>query len=120
MDNKRKLRGKLLTTVVAIVTILIVSDVVFTYTNNKTIHANGLLQKQAETVKVNTSQFAIVIIHNLDLGVRGYALFGKEKYLYPLKFAIRDKDSIMFLMEHILSEQKYTLSEFNQLRDSIN
>jgi CHASE3 domain sensor protein len=97
-----------------------VCDVVFTYKNNQIIHVNSHLQKQAESVKVSTSQFAIVIIHNLDLGLRGYALFGKEKYLNPLKFALRDKDSIMLGMESILVEQKYPLQEFNQLRDSIN
>ena len=120
METKRKLRGKLLTSVVATVITLIVIDVVFTYKNNEIIHLNSRLQKQAETVKVNTSQFAIVIIHNLDLGLRGYALFGKDKYLYPLKFALRDKDSIMMVMERILSEQQYPLLEFHQLRDSIN
>jgi len=120
METKRKLRGKLLTSVVAIVIILIAINVAFTYRNNEIIHVNSNLQKQAETVKIYSSQFAIVIIHNLDLGIRGYALYEKDKYLYPLKFALRDKDSIMTSIERILSEQKYPLHEFFILRDSIN
>jgi hypothetical protein len=81
---------------------------------------NRLLQQRVEDIKVTVSQFAIVIIHNLDLGLRGYALFRKEKYLYPMRFALRDKDSLMLVVKRDLEEQKYPLQEFNMLRDSMN
>ncbi|MBL0740734.1 ATP-binding protein [Chryseolinea lacunae] len=115
-----KLRGKFLTGVVFLVVLLIIIDVVITRDNNRTIQTNRFLQKQAEQVKVNVSQFAIVIIHNLDLGLRGYALFGKEKYLYPYNVALKDKDSVIAVVEKILAEQNYPLQEFHQLSDSLN
>jgi signal transduction histidine kinase/uncharacterized protein YxeA len=115
-----KLRGKFLTAVVSLVVVLIIIDVVITRNNNRTIQTNRFLQKQAEQVKVNVSQFAIVIIHNLDLGLRGYALFGKEKYLYPYNVAFKNKDSIISVVEKILLEQNYPLQEFHQLSDSLN
>ena len=79
-----------------------------------------MLQEQAETIKIATSQFAIIIIHNLDLGLRSYALFKDEKYLYPLHIAIAQKDSILYAVENVLKEQGYPLEEFYVLRDSIN
>lgn len=115
-----KLRGKFLTTVVITVAILIIADVFITRNNNRIIDSNQRLQKQAEQVKENVSGFAILIIHNLDLGLRSYALFGKEKYLYPLNVALRDKDSIYMAVEKTLAGQHYPLEEFHQLRDSIN
>jgi CHASE3 domain sensor protein len=99
---------------------LISLNIFLTLRNNKTIEKNRLLQKQAEDIKVTVSQFAIVIIHNLDLGLRGYALFRKDKYLYPMQFALNDKDSLMIAVEYALGEQNYPLAEFRVLRDSMN
>ncbi len=104
---------------VAVVIMLMLSVLIITYRNNKIIEENRLLQKQAEDVKVTVSQFAIVLIHNLDLGLRGYALFGDEKYLHPLWFALRDKDSLFHTAEKSLISQNYPLAEFQLLKDSI-
>lgn len=95
-------------------------NIVVTQRNNEIIENNRELQKQAENIKVTVSQFAIDIIHNLDLGLRSYALYGKEKYLYPMDLAIREKDSLMSVVGRALSRQQYSLKEFEQLRDSIN
>lgn len=111
---------RLVTIAVIIITALLVLNIIAALYNNSIIEENRRLQKQAEEVKVTISQFAIVIIHNLDLGVRGYALYKKDKYLYPMKFALRDKDSILHIVERSLLMQKYSITEFYQLRDSIN
>ena len=97
-----------------------VLNFILTRNNSKIIEHNRLLQEQAETIKVTTSQFVIIIIHNLDLGLRSYALFKEEKYLYPLHIAIKQKDSILYAVEQVLKEQGYPLDEFYVLRDSIN
>lgn len=103
-----------------VITLMLLLNIWLTRVNNKTIEENRALQKQAESVKVTVSQFAIVIIHNLDLGLRSYALYKDERYLFPLKFALEDKDSLLTTVEKVLVEQNYPMSEFSQLRDSIN
>jgi len=115
-----KLRSRLLISVVSVVIILIVMDTLITTRNNTIIEDNRSLQKEAETVKVEISHFAINIIHNLDLGLRSYALFNDPKYLPPLYFAVRDKDSILLAVENTLRNQQYPLQEYYTLRDSIN
>jgi len=105
---------------VILVTGLLILNITLTLRNNRILAENGSLQKQAEEVKVSISQFAIVIIHNLDLGLRSYALYRKEKYLFPLQFALRDKDSIMSVVEKTLLSHQYPMKEFYLLRDSIN
>ena len=116
----RTLSKNLIRIAIAFITTLLIANFYVTTRNNRIIEENRQLQHQAEQVKVTVSQFAIIIIHNLDLGLRSYALFKDEKYLYPLYVANRDKDSIMQVVEHALIDQKYPLAEFYQLRDSIN
>jgi len=102
----------------ASIILLVILNIFITRRNNKIIEENKLLQQQAEQIKVTVSQFAIVIIHNLDLGLRGYALFGKDKYLFPMKFALRDKDSLFYSVRRLLEEQKFPLGEFDRFEDS--
>lgn len=105
---------------ITVIISLLLLNYLLTQYNNRIIEENRLLQQQAEDIKVTVSQFAIIIIHNLDLGLRSYALFRDEKYLYPLKIAIQDKDSIIRKVEVALQSQAYPLDEFYTLRDSIN
>jgi hypothetical protein len=105
--------------IVTIISLLIV-HFILTSRNNKIIEQNRLLQQQAEQIKVTASQFAIDIIHNLDLGLRSYALFQDEKYLYPLNVALKEKDSLLHAVEVALKHQSYPLDEFYRLKDSIN
>jgi CHASE3 domain sensor protein len=116
----RTLSKNLIRIAIAFITTLLIANFYVTKRNNQIIEENRRLQHQAEQVKVTVSQFAIIIIHNLDLGLRSFALFKNEKYLYPLYVANRDKDSIIQIVEHALIDQKYPLAEFYQLRDSIN
>jgi len=117
---RRSLNKSLTTASVISITVLLLLNIGGTLYNNKIIEENRNLQRQAEEIKVTISQFAIIIIHNHDLALRGYALYRKEKYLYPLKFALHDKDSLMNAVERSLVQQHYPTAEFSQLRDSIN
>ena len=105
---------------VLIITSLLILHFILTRKNSEIIEENKILQQQAEQIKVTASQFAIIIIHNLDLGIRSYALFGDEKYLYPLYVAIQEKDSLLNTIEVALTKQRYPLNEFHALKDSIN
>jgi len=116
----RTISKRLIGISIAIITSLLVLNFVFTRHNNHIIEENRSLQNQAEEIKTTVSQFAIIIIHNMDLGVRSYALFNDRKYLYPLRVAMEDKDSILNVVERDLKLQSYPLLEFHQLRDSIN
>jgi CHASE3 domain sensor protein len=122
-DKNKKLRttSKILISIaIATITALLVLNFILTRRNNQVIEENRLVQRQAEQIKVTISQFAIRIIHNLDLGLRSYALFNDEKYLYPLNVAVMEKDSILSSVEYSLKNQGYPLAEFILLKDSIN
>jgi signal transduction histidine kinase len=102
------------------ITVLLTLNILFTYRNSLNIEKNTLLQQQSEEIKTTVSKIAIDIVHNLDLGIRSYALFKEEKYLYPFYVALQRKDSILSVTEKLLIQQKYSLSEFHNLKDSID
>lgn len=103
-----------------LITFMLVLNIFLTYRNSREIKKNRILQQQTEEIKETLSNVAIVIIHNLDLGIRSYALFNDDKYLYPFYLALKEKDSLLNNIETLLSQQGYPLTEFYQLKDSIN
>ena len=103
-----------------VITILLAGNILLTYRNSINIDRNTAMQNRSERIKQLVSYIAIDIIHNLDLGIRSYALFKDPRYLYPYHKAIERKDSIVRLTETILTEEKFPLDEFNSLKDSID
>jgi signal transduction histidine kinase len=101
------------------IVILLAGNIYLTYKNSQEIHRNTLLQARSERIKVVVSYIGIDIIHNLDLGIRSYALFNDKDYLYPFNKALERKDSILDLTRKLLLEEGVSLKEFDALRHSI-
>lgn len=114
------LRKRLLITAFIVITILLAVNIIFTYRNSKDIELNMLLQARSEKITMVVSYIAIDIIHNLDLGIRSYALFKDQKYLYPYHKALARKDSILQLAETLLLQENYAVEELRVLKDSVN
>jgi len=104
---------------IGVITVLFVVNFLVTLYNNTIIEENRVQQLEAERIKITVSHFAIEIIHNIDLGVRSFALFKEEKYLFPLYIALHAKDSLFNVAALALQKQGYNLKEFNRLRDSV-
>ncbi|WP_276365537.1 ATP-binding protein [Chryseolinea sp. H1M3-3] len=117
MEHRSKRRTVVIGFVVIV--ILLAGNILLTYRNSVNINRNTALQNRSERIKTIVSYIAIDIIHNLDLGIRSYALFKDERYLYPYHKALDRKDSILQLAETVLKEENYSMDEFNLLKDSI-
>jgi signal transduction histidine kinase len=113
-------KRKIITGAITIIAVLLIVNIFLSHQFGERIEFNRRLHEQSEEVKSGVSRIAIDIIHNLDLGIRSYALFKDAKYLYPFHIAAEKTDSIMNLSGQILSQQGYDLRAFNTLRDSIN
>jgi signal transduction histidine kinase len=103
-----------------LITILLALNIFFTYRNSQEIEKNRLQREQTEAIKAALTKIAIDVIHNLDLGIRSYALFEDARYLYPYQVALRERHKVLSKLEEMLSQQNYPLTEFYRLRDSIN
>lgn len=58
--------------IVALISILLVTNVALTYYNNDIIKDNHNIQSQVDKVKLYYDQIGKSIIHSLDIGLRGY------------------------------------------------
>lgn len=105
---------------VATIALLLVLDITFTQHNNTILHESLALQAETEQVKVYYDHIGRLVIHSIDLGLRGYALVPEERLGQPMLNALAWKDSIFDNVERPLQKMHYDMTEFHALRDSIN
>src|SRR5688500_18964057 len=105
--------------VVIIIGSLLLTDILFTRHNNTIIKRNKDLQIQTESIKRYYDQIGRIIIHSLDIGLRGYAISNDPGFAAPMNNARDWSDSIMTNVEIPLSKLNYDMREFYALRDSV-
>lgn len=113
-------RKNIIYVVVAIIAVLLLLDILFTRRNNRIIGKNKALQAEISNIKLYYDQIGKVIIHSLDLGLRGYAIVPDPKLSSPMNNAVNWKDSIISRVEQPLSHLGYDLTTFNILKDSVD
>jgi signal transduction histidine kinase len=106
--------------IVCLISILLVTNVVLTYYNNKIIKRNHNVQSQIEKVKLYYDQIGKSIIHSLDIGLRGYYIVRTPAFVAPMDNAIRVKDSLLQYVEGPLNELQYKDTVYHVFRDSLN
>lgn len=106
--------------IVGVISVLLVTNVVLTYYNNKIIKQNHHVQSQVEKVKLYYDQIGKSIIHSLDIGLRGYYIVRTPAFVAPMDNAIHVKDSLLRNVELPLKELHYDLTEFIVFKDSLN
>jgi signal transduction histidine kinase len=116
----KNLKGNFLYGVVVLISLLLVANIILTHYNNRIIQRNKKLQQEAEYIKLYTEQIGKSTIHGIDIGLRGYAIMGNAQFFSPVDSAILRKDSILRNVESRLHRQNYDLTEFHELRDSLN
>ena len=112
------LKGYLLYAIVLLVALLIVGDIYLIYQNNNVIIFNKNQQEQAEKIKISTGD-VIKNLHLLDLAVRSYAFVRNEHFMRAIENAIERKNNAFHSLEVSLKAQNYPMSEFYQIRDSV-
>lgn len=106
---------------VAVISFLLLGDILLTYFNNTIIERNRALQHEAETIKLFVEQIGKSTIHGIDIGLRGFAIQREERFFTPVDSAYMRKDSILSNIERRLIRQGYPqMAEFYTLRDSLN
>jgi signal transduction histidine kinase len=117
----RLLKKNFINVVVALISILLVGDILVTYFNNSIIIKNRALQREAETIKLYMEQIGKSTIHGVDIGLRGFVIIREERFFSPVDSAFMRKDSIISNIETRLIAQGYPkLQEFRALTDSLN
>jgi signal transduction histidine kinase len=105
--------------VVLLIGALLLTDILLTRHNNSIIRQNKDLQIQAELVKRYHDQIGKIIIHSLDIGLRGYTIVREPRFSEPMENARQQLDSIFSNAEEPLKKLNYDLTAFKILRDSV-
>jgi signal transduction histidine kinase len=114
-----KLKGYLLYIVVSLVGILMIGNIYLIYLNNQVISSNKEQQEAAERIKLNTLD-VIRSLHLLDLAIRSYTFVKGDHFLNAANDAIRDNTLAISRLEDPLKSQDFPMTEFYQLKDSVN
>lgn len=104
---------------VAVVTLLLVVQLVFSYRNSAVIEENIRLRRQAEQIKVNTLDI-IRTLHQLDIGIRGYALVPNPQLANPFDSAHIRIKSVFTVLDRELTQQGFDMKNFWQVHDSVD
>jgi signal transduction histidine kinase len=101
----------------SLITILLLVNILLIYLNSKVIEENKNLQDEAEKIKVNTLDI-IRTIHQVDMGMRGYALINSQVQLNVATDGFQRIDSIYDRLDKALSKQGFPKEHLQVMRDS--
>jgi signal transduction histidine kinase len=117
---KRLFSKKLVYLVVVIISILLAANMVLTYNNNAIIRKNQAIRDEVERTRIYYDQIGKSVIHSIDIGLRGYAIIGTDKFVKPLQNGIAWKDSILLNVETPLKRLNYEFGLYSVFKDSLN
>jgi signal transduction histidine kinase len=113
-------RKNILYLVVILIGALLVTDIILTNRNNEIIQHNKGIQEETSRIKDNYDLIGQLVIHSLDIGLRGYAIVRTPQFVAPLENGSRIKDSMMVTVASSLEKLHYDFSQFNVFKDSLD
>jgi len=118
MALRDRFKGFAIYIIVAVIGVLLVSNIFLIYKNSQKIEHNKAVHENAEKIKVNTVEI-IRNLHLVDMALRSYALVKQDKFLALADTSIADKDETFTALERSLAGQNYPMSHFFTMRDSV-
>jgi signal transduction histidine kinase len=106
--------------IVAAILVLLLSNIVLTYFNNKAIAENRSLQAEILNVQHEYDKIGMEVIHPLDIGLRGFAVNKKPGFITPLYDGIDQRDTVLANLERSLRALHYPDFRLSELRDSLD
>lgn len=113
-------RNNFLYFVVILIGGLLLADIFLTNYNNNTLKEGRQMRAEISKVRLYYDQVGKVIIHSLDIGLRGYALIREERFAVPMDNAFVWRDSIYHNLETALDNLKFRSPTFDVIKDSVD
>ncbi len=117
-SGKKRITGSIIYTLVVMVMALLVANAYLIYRNSGIIEQNIRLQKEAEQIKINTLDI-VRTLHQIDMGVRGYALTHSESQSFVVNEGFLRKNKFFSSIERSLLHQQFPMKDFYIMRDSV-
>ncbi|HTF17772.1 MAG TPA: HAMP domain-containing sensor histidine kinase [Chryseolinea sp.] len=113
-------RNNFLYVVVILIGGLLLADIFLTNYNNNTLKESRQTRSEIAKVRMYYDQVGKVIIHSLDIGLRGYALIREERFATPMDNAYVWRDSIYQSLETALGNVHFSSPMYYALKDSVD
>ncbi|MGC3945967.1 MAG: HAMP domain-containing sensor histidine kinase [Chryseolinea sp.] len=114
------LRTNFLYLVVILIGGLLLADIFLTHYNNKTLKQSRETRSEIARVRRYYDQVGKVIIHSLDIGLRGYAIIREERFATPMNNAFVWRDSIYQNLDVALEKLHFQSPDYPAFKDSVD
>jgi signal transduction histidine kinase len=114
------IRNNLIYGVIAVISILMVANILFTSYNNKIITENRSTQFNVQQIQDAYDQVGKSVIRSIDIGLRGFAIAKDSQFSAPLDNALIAKDSIYSRAETPLKALGYQSDFLEAFKDSLD
>jgi signal transduction histidine kinase len=114
------LRTNFLYLVVILIGGLLLADIFLTHYNNKTLDRSRETRSEIAKVRRYYDQVGKVIIHSLDIGLRGYAIIREERFAAPMDNAFVWRDSIYQQLDVALENLNFQSAAYPAFKDSVD
>jgi PAS domain S-box-containing protein len=106
-----------ITVIVLLVIALLILNTALSVYNKNEMERNAAIKIQTDTTSSNVRNLLNDIIHNIDLGVRGYGITQKEGLLDPAQQAFKKIDNYFKNIETVLNWQSYDKNEIIRIQN---
>ncbi len=106
--------------VVLLIGVLLLLDIFLTSYNNRIVTKSRETLLEAQTMKMYFGQIGEVVIHSLDISLRGYAIARRPGFDAPMNEARFWKDTIYENLETSLANLDYKPRNYARLKDTVN
>lgn len=112
------LREKSVIAVVTIVSLLLIINAVLVYHNKNIMVRNAAIIHKSDHITTLVDQLLSVMLHNLEMGIRGYGVTKDEALFSPALDAINVKDARFDAIKMELDSQQYNTAPLEDLRNA--
>jgi CHASE3 domain sensor protein len=110
------IRKKSIVFLVTVVTLLLVINAVLVYHNKNIIVRNNAVIHESDQISYQVNQLLAELLHNLEMGIRGYGVTKDVNLLSPALDAINVGDDRFDDIKIALDSQQYDVTELENLR----
>lgn len=111
-------RKKSIIAVVTIVSLLLIINAVLVYHNKNIIVRNTAIIHKSDEISALVDQLLSVMLHNLEMGIRGYGVTKDVDILSPALDAINVKNKRFDAIKIALDSQQYDTAPLEELRNA--
>jgi CHASE3 domain sensor protein/GAF domain-containing protein len=103
---------------VGLILMLLLVNSILTYRNKTVIKRSDLVMRESDEINYQCSQLVAELLHNLDLGIRGYAVTKNDTLFGPAASAIEAIDQRFDNIKKMLQAQDYDTKSLEGLREA--